>query len=136
MRNRSLTKEEVDAFWRQRGRPELLDSNGGQQQGSPLPSPRRVSELLQENAFETSRSLPASPRGGQNISPRSEPSSPAAAKLAAEGFPESSAAASDRPSMSCDWYDRSMCLLLRTTVEPAVKYSLKCLLQFTHAGGR
>jgi hypothetical protein len=107
MRNRSLTKEEVDAFWRQRGRRELPDNNGGQ--GSTLPSPRRVSELLQENAFETSRldvsggsrSLPASPRGGQHFSPRSEPSSPAA-----ESFPESSAAASDRPSMSCDWYDR------------------------------
>ncbi|TVU44307.1 hypothetical protein EJB05_03743 [Eragrostis curvula] len=126
MRNRSLTKEEVDAFWRQRGRP---DDNA---QGSPLGSPRivsdavvsplpssRRSELQQDQSpFEARRldavrslpsplargagSLSSSSHAGRHVFARSEPSSPAAR---AEGFPDN--AATDSPSTSCDWWTRS-----------------------------
>ncbi|KAK3145603.1 hypothetical protein QOZ80_3BG0255060 [Eleusine coracana subsp. coracana] len=118
MRNRSLTKEEVDAFWRQHGRP---DTSGHQA------SPRRSDESQQEEILplearrlDAIRSLPSSPlargawspsssHGGghqqQFSSARSEPPSSPAAARAEEGLPETGA--DSRPSTSCDWWTRS-----------------------------
>ncbi|KAK3148877.1 hypothetical protein QOZ80_3AG0209870 [Eleusine coracana subsp. coracana] len=131
MRNRSLTKEEVDAFWRQHGRP---DTSSHHHQGSPLGSPRvvvsprRSDELQQEmippfeaRRLDAIRSLPSSPlargagspssHGGhqqQFSSARSEPPSSPAAARAEEGLPESGGGAADSlPSTSCDWWTRS-----------------------------
>ncbi|KAL6636599.1 hypothetical protein ACP70R_024171 [Stipagrostis hirtigluma subsp. patula] len=111
MRNRSLTNEEIEAFWRQHGRPAAGDGGPGsplaggsspRAADSPLPSPRRLEGI---------RSLPspvARGAGGTTgvqwpSSARSEPSSPATPTRTVV-FPEDTV---DSPSTSRDWWTRS-----------------------------
>ncbi|XBI75307.1 hypothetical protein VPH35_068688 [Triticum aestivum] len=60
-RNRSLTKEEVEAFWRQRGKPAPED---GGDVTSPLGSPGRPMEKSPLGSSQRSRSPASSPVSG------------------------------------------------------------------------
>ncbi|XP_066334725.1 uncharacterized protein [Miscanthus floridulus] len=124
MRNRSLTKEDVAAFWRQQhGRPTAPKPNAGSPRAEilvPLSAKRRL---------EATRSLPPLPgRGGgtrsndddlkccsaygyaagdqQLVSSRSEPPSPAATARG-EGFFLPENAAADSSGTSRGWWTRS-----------------------------
>lgn len=89
MRNRSLTKEEVEAFWKQHRKSE----DGGE--SSPLGSPGAMESSF--GSLERRRSLASSPLArGMKIDP--------AARV--EGFPDD-AAAGESPSKSRDWWTRS-----------------------------
>ncbi|CAL4919900.1 unnamed protein product [Urochloa decumbens] len=79
-RNRSLTKEEVEAFWKQRRR-----SEDGGELTSPLASPAAIGSL--------DKAARSPGRGG-------------GAKQAAAGAGDDGAAA-DSPSKSRDWWTRS-----------------------------
>ncbi|KAF8708648.1 hypothetical protein HU200_030028 [Digitaria exilis] len=92
-RNRSLTKEEVEAFWKQRRRPE----DAGGELTSPLASPATESPF---GSLEKARSSPAA--RGASSSPR----------VRVDGFlpvigGDGGAAADDSPSKSRDWWTRS-----------------------------
>lgn len=63
MRNRSLTKEEVEAFWRQRGKP-APDQDGGDHATSPFGSPGRPIEKSPLGSSPKSRSPASSPVAG------------------------------------------------------------------------
>ncbi|TVU43867.1 hypothetical protein EJB05_03287 [Eragrostis curvula] len=91
-RNRSLTKEEVEAFWKQRRKTE----DGGEV-ASPGTSPF--------GSLEKARS-PASPlsRGGIKVETRGGPSSPASR---VESFVPGDVDAGESPSKSRDWWTRS-----------------------------
>ncbi|KAM3231328.1 hypothetical protein ACQJBY_061478 [Aegilops geniculata] len=68
MRNRSLTKEEVEAFWRQRGKPAPPEDGGGETLAvdvtSPLASPGRPMEKSPLGSSQRSRSPASSPVAG------------------------------------------------------------------------
>ena len=67
MRNRSLTKEEVEAFWRQRGKPAPEDGGGetlAVDVTSPLASPGRPMEKSPLGISQRSRSAASSPVAG------------------------------------------------------------------------
>ncbi|KAG0546855.1 hypothetical protein BDA96_01G029800 [Sorghum bicolor] len=131
MRNRSLTKDEVAAFWRrqqQQGRPAAPEPNAGSPGAEIL-----VPHAANKRQLEATRSLPPllAGRGAtrsndddltccaaygrygagdqQLVSSRSEPPSPAATARG-EGFflpvPENAAAA-DSSGMSRGWWTRS-----------------------------
>ncbi|CAN6286313.1 unnamed protein product [Urochloa humidicola] len=89
-RNRSLTKEEVEAFWKQRRR-----SEDGGELTSPLASPAT------ESPFGSLEKAARSPRG------RGGASSP---RVRVDGFLSGDGddgAAADSPSKSRDWWTRS-----------------------------
>lgn len=95
-RNRSLTMEEVDAFWKQRRKPE----DGGEA-ASPFGSPGTESPF---GSLEKARSLPSPLARGNKA--KAGPSSPAA--LLVEGFPgDDGGGAGESPSKSRDWWTRS-----------------------------
>ncbi|RCV40137.1 hypothetical protein SETIT_9G027700v2 [Setaria italica] len=87
-RNRSLTKEEVEAFWKQRRR-----SEDGGELTSPLASPAT------ESPFGTLEKAARSPGRGGASSPR----------VRVDGFlpGDDDGAAADSPSKSRDWWTRS-----------------------------
>ncbi|XP_037444234.1 uncharacterized protein LOC119312603 [Triticum dicoccoides] len=67
LRNRSLTKEEVEAFWRQRGKPATEDRGGetlAVDVTSPLASPGRPMEKSPLGSSQRSRSPASSPVAG------------------------------------------------------------------------
>ncbi|KAM3279646.1 hypothetical protein ACQJBY_046801 [Aegilops geniculata] len=64
MRNRSLTKEEVEAFWRQRGKPAPDDETLAVDVTSPLASPGRPMEKSPLGSSRRSRSPASSPVAG------------------------------------------------------------------------
>lgn len=103
-RNRSLTKEEVEAFWKQRRNPE----DGGELT-SPLASPAKVSPFgsLEKKA--------------RSSSPASSPT-----RVRVDGFLPTggyAAAGDDSPSKSRDWWTRSSWAFLNEPPqeEPSVR---------------
>ncbi|KAF8708650.1 hypothetical protein HU200_030030 [Digitaria exilis] len=117
MRNRSLTKEEVEAFWRQHGRSPAENGDRSHKEKETIPP-------LAARRLEVVRSMPPlrggtrsdddpsspSPRGGLQaqslFSPRSEPCSPATNRGQSLScfFPENAA---DSSSTSNGWWTRS-----------------------------
>ncbi|EAY92416.1 hypothetical protein OsI_14150 [Oryza sativa Indica Group] len=87
-RNKSLTREEVEAFWKQHG--------GEMMSGSPLGSPAAAG-MARSAPVSRSKAHASSPRGGR-IDPATR----------VEGFfPHDDAAAAESPSKSHDWWTRS-----------------------------
>ncbi|KAF0912291.1 hypothetical protein E2562_013971 [Oryza meyeriana var. granulata] len=84
-RNKSLTREEVEAFWKQ---------HGGEMPSSPLGSP--AGAMARSASVGLSRAhASSSPRGGVRIDQATR----------VEGFfPDDEAAAAESPSKSRDWY--------------------------------
>ncbi|CAN6302941.1 unnamed protein product [Urochloa humidicola] len=95
-RNRSLTKEEVEAFWKQRRR-----SEDGGELTSPLASPAT------ESPFGSLEKAVRSPRrgGGAKAGGASSPGVRVDGFLPGDGSDDG--AASDSPSKSRDWWTRS-----------------------------
>ncbi|KAL5210876.1 hypothetical protein ABZP36_006499 [Zizania latifolia] len=91
-RNKSLTKEEVEAFWKQH-RVRLPDQDGGEMSScSPLGSP------------SPARAMARSPHGSSRGVRINEPA------VRVEGFfpdDDDAAAAAESPSKSRDWWTRS-----------------------------
>ncbi|KAF0912290.1 hypothetical protein E2562_013971 [Oryza meyeriana var. granulata] len=87
-RNKSLTREEVEAFWKQ---------HGGEMPSSPLGSP--AGAMARSASVGLSRAhASSSPRGGVRIDQATR----------VEGFfPDDEAAAAESPSKSRDWWTRS-----------------------------
>uniref|UniRef100_A0A0D9W0X6 Uncharacterized protein n=1 Tax=Leersia perrieri TaxID=77586 RepID=A0A0D9W0X6_9ORYZ len=93
-RNKSLTREEVEAFWKQHGEM-TMTANGSPPVGSPAAMARSAP------VFHSREKAAASPRGGvRHID---------TAATRVEGFfPDSDAAAeAESPSKSRDWWTRS-----------------------------
>ncbi|CAL4936840.1 unnamed protein product [Urochloa decumbens] len=93
-RNRSLTKEEVEAFWKQRRR-----SEDGGELTSPLASPATESPFgsFEKAARFQSQGSGGAKQAGGALSPR----------VRVDGFLSGDGAAADSPSKSRDWWTRS-----------------------------
>uniref|UniRef100_A0ACD5XE58 Uncharacterized protein n=1 Tax=Avena sativa TaxID=4498 RepID=A0ACD5XE58_AVESA len=85
MRTRSLTKEEVEAFWRQQGKPVPVPEGG---EASPLASPRQTTEKGPLGSAKQ-RSISPVARGHDEIGTGD------------------AAAAGESPGKSRDWWTRS-----------------------------
>ncbi|KAF8757382.1 hypothetical protein HU200_010899 [Digitaria exilis] len=124
MRNRSLTKEEVEAFWRQHGRSPAENGDRSHKEKEKEKEKETIPPLAARR-LQVVRSMPPlrggtrrddepsspSPRGGQQaqslFSPRSEPCSPATNREQSLScfFPEN--AADTSTSTSNGWWTRS-----------------------------